>query len=392
MNAVSAGVVETGALEHFPNREEMLASGAGNPAGRLVTPDDIAGVVSFLCSPDAEMIRGQTVVIDGGWSLPAGLMRACDRRCRRSRTPSERSDRRRERRLPLVLDWDGTVTEVDSLHMLIERFGDLEVFLALEGELGRPADAPRGDRARAGDRDRAARRGRRVARGARRVRPGFRELVAEHDPLIVSAGFHETIEPILRRERMEASVVANHVTAIPTGGARRSGAGELRRPATSGASGRRSPGSARTSTSVTASPTAASRSRPSGASPGTGSRAGSTSGASPTSRSTTCTTSAALGARRCSARRGGCPTRSRTPGGRNRGNEAVATATAGAFRGLPRRSGDQAAGFGFCRIPPGEQETVPATAEGVDRRRSLSSIKTGRAVGNPHGRRRRGTD
>ena len=72
VNAVSAGVVETGALEHFPNREEMLASGAGNPAGKLVTPEDVAGVVSFLCSPDAEMIRGQTLVIDGGWSLPAG--------------------------------------------------------------------------------------------------------------------------------------------------------------------------------------------------------------------------------------------------------------------------------------------------------------------------------
>ena len=72
VNAVSAGVVETGALEHFPNREEMLASGAANPAGQLVTPEDIAGVVSFLASVDAEMIRGQVVVIDGGWSLPAG--------------------------------------------------------------------------------------------------------------------------------------------------------------------------------------------------------------------------------------------------------------------------------------------------------------------------------
>ena len=71
VNAVSAGVVETGALEHFPNREAMLASGARNPVGRIVTPADVAGVVSFLCSPDAEMIRGQTIVIDGGWSLPA---------------------------------------------------------------------------------------------------------------------------------------------------------------------------------------------------------------------------------------------------------------------------------------------------------------------------------
>jgi enoyl-[acyl-carrier protein] reductase III len=69
VNAVSGGVVETGALEHFPNREEMLRAGAANPVGRLVTPDDIAGAVAFLCSQDADMIRGQTIVVDGGFSL-----------------------------------------------------------------------------------------------------------------------------------------------------------------------------------------------------------------------------------------------------------------------------------------------------------------------------------
>jgi enoyl-[acyl-carrier protein] reductase III len=69
VNAVSGGVVETGALEHFPNRDEMLRAGAANPVGRLVTPDDIAGAVAFLCSPDAEMVRGQTLVVDGGFSL-----------------------------------------------------------------------------------------------------------------------------------------------------------------------------------------------------------------------------------------------------------------------------------------------------------------------------------
>jgi enoyl-[acyl-carrier protein] reductase III len=69
VNAVSGGVVETGALEHFPNREEMLRAGAANPVGRLVAPDDIAGVVAFLCSKDADMIRGQTIVVDGGFSL-----------------------------------------------------------------------------------------------------------------------------------------------------------------------------------------------------------------------------------------------------------------------------------------------------------------------------------
>jgi enoyl-[acyl-carrier protein] reductase III len=71
VNAVSGGVVETGALEHFPNKDEMLESGRSNPVGRLVEPDDIAGAVAFLCSPDADMIRGQTIVVDGGYSLLA---------------------------------------------------------------------------------------------------------------------------------------------------------------------------------------------------------------------------------------------------------------------------------------------------------------------------------
>jgi enoyl-[acyl-carrier protein] reductase III len=72
VNAVSGGVVETGALEHFPNREEMLRTGAANPVGRLVTPDDIAGAVAFLCSKDGDMIRGQTIIVDGGFSLLVG--------------------------------------------------------------------------------------------------------------------------------------------------------------------------------------------------------------------------------------------------------------------------------------------------------------------------------
>jgi enoyl-[acyl-carrier protein] reductase III len=71
VNAVSAGVVETGALEHFPNKDEMLRFGAANPVGRLVSPGDVAGAVAFLCSPDAEMVRGHVLVVDGGFSLPA---------------------------------------------------------------------------------------------------------------------------------------------------------------------------------------------------------------------------------------------------------------------------------------------------------------------------------
>ncbi len=72
VNAVSAGIVETEALDHFPNREQMLHSGrTRTPAGRLVQPDDVAGAVSFLCSPDAEMVRGHTLIVDGGYSLLA---------------------------------------------------------------------------------------------------------------------------------------------------------------------------------------------------------------------------------------------------------------------------------------------------------------------------------
>jgi enoyl-[acyl-carrier protein] reductase III len=72
VNAVSAGVVETEALDHFPNREQMLNAGkTRTPAGRLVEPEDVAGAVAFLCSPDADMLRGHTLIMDGGYSLLA---------------------------------------------------------------------------------------------------------------------------------------------------------------------------------------------------------------------------------------------------------------------------------------------------------------------------------
>jgi enoyl-[acyl-carrier protein] reductase III len=72
VNAVSGGVVDTEALDHFPNREEMLAAGRANPVGRMVTADDIASAVAFLCSKEADMIRGQTLIVDGGFSLLVG--------------------------------------------------------------------------------------------------------------------------------------------------------------------------------------------------------------------------------------------------------------------------------------------------------------------------------
>jgi enoyl-[acyl-carrier protein] reductase III len=72
VNAVSAGVVETGALEHFPNREEMISAGLERtPVGRLVEPADVADAVCFLCSPAAAMVCGHTLIVDGGFSLLA---------------------------------------------------------------------------------------------------------------------------------------------------------------------------------------------------------------------------------------------------------------------------------------------------------------------------------
>ncbi|MBD3334042.1 MAG: enoyl-[acyl-carrier-protein] reductase FabL [Candidatus Eisenbacteria bacterium] len=72
VNAVSAGVVETDALRHFPNREEILErTRARTPAGRLTTPEDVADAVLFLVSPLSQMIHGQTLVVDGGYGILA---------------------------------------------------------------------------------------------------------------------------------------------------------------------------------------------------------------------------------------------------------------------------------------------------------------------------------
>ncbi|HET6602511.1 MAG TPA: haloacid dehalogenase-like hydrolase [Gaiella sp.] len=123
----------------------------------------------------------------------------------------------RQRPLALVLDWDGTVTERDGLHMAIERFGDLGVFDALEGELGTTLTLHEVIAAEMATIRAPFEDVRDWLVEHVRVRSGFRELVVEHDPLIVSSGFRELIEPILEREGVRAPVVANRVTAGPDG-------------------------------------------------------------------------------------------------------------------------------------------------------------------------------
>ena len=70
VNTVSAGVVDTDALKYFPNRELLLAEYARRaPAGPTLTPEDVANAVYLLCLPEAAMITGHTLIVDGGYCI-----------------------------------------------------------------------------------------------------------------------------------------------------------------------------------------------------------------------------------------------------------------------------------------------------------------------------------
>ncbi|MFN8413403.1 MAG: SDR family oxidoreductase [Anaerolineales bacterium] len=71
---MSPGVVETEALNHFASmgdQDNILQKFVAQvPAGRRSSPEEVAEVVAFLCTPAAAMIVGQTIVVDGGYTLP----------------------------------------------------------------------------------------------------------------------------------------------------------------------------------------------------------------------------------------------------------------------------------------------------------------------------------
>lgn len=120
----------------------------------------------------------------------------------------------------LVLDFDGTVTERDTLDIVLERFGDAEVYERAEAEL----DARRmtlNEVISAEFATVTASLDEVVAYVVEQaqVRPGFAELARARHPLVVSSGFHELIEPVLEREGVLDAVElrANSVDARPDG-------------------------------------------------------------------------------------------------------------------------------------------------------------------------------
>lgn len=116
----------------------------------------------------------------------------------------------------LVVDWDGTATEVDGLYEVICTFGDERIYEKTEDRLGEltlndvieievaTVTAPLSEVVAW------------VLENVR-LRDGFRELARRHRPLVVSSGFHELIEPVLAREGLSLEVQANRLEARPDG-------------------------------------------------------------------------------------------------------------------------------------------------------------------------------
>jgi 2-hydroxy-3-keto-5-methylthiopentenyl-1-phosphate phosphatase len=117
----------------------------------------------------------------------------------------------------VVVDWDGTATETDGLHLVLLEFGDELIYEQHEERLGRDltlheviAGEFRSVRAPLGE----------VVTWVRenvRVRAGFPEFARRHRPLVVSSGFHELIEPILVREDLQLPLLANRLDPRPDG-------------------------------------------------------------------------------------------------------------------------------------------------------------------------------
>jgi 3-oxoacyl-[acyl-carrier protein] reductase len=68
VNAVAPGFIETSMTQKL-DQKQRDALMRNIPLGRLGKPEDIAQVVGFLCSPEADYITGQVIAVDGGMTM-----------------------------------------------------------------------------------------------------------------------------------------------------------------------------------------------------------------------------------------------------------------------------------------------------------------------------------
>jgi len=119
----------------------------------------------------------------------------------------------------LVLDWDGTCTEIDTLWLVLEQFGDYDVFKRAGEQLMRGEISYRELMEIEFSTVKGAELGEVTSWlvGAARIRPGFHELVERYDPLLLSSGFEELIRPLLAREKVDLELIANRLDPRPEG-------------------------------------------------------------------------------------------------------------------------------------------------------------------------------
>jgi 2-hydroxy-3-keto-5-methylthiopentenyl-1-phosphate phosphatase len=111
----------------------------------------------------------------------------------------------------LVLDWDGTVTDGDTLHAAIAEFGDVDVFRAMEDEIGRRLTLQEVIAVEMATISAPVEEVVAFLVDTVPLRGGFPEIVERFDPLVVSMGFHELIDPLLERDGIDVRVVANRL-------------------------------------------------------------------------------------------------------------------------------------------------------------------------------------